>query len=192
MILSLFRRCCIALLVLLCGCSTQFSATRSEAPGLSLKGQPLYVYSFMDLRNIELGATMVAEVSKQLGEALTAAGVPAKVLSYKETEVGRNFINVLATVQVNPGETARRNAADEARFGTRYRMVIFPSSTKTGVIKSSVVTWTIYEAATGKLVWSTTSFVKSTTLYSNDEFPQARAKAIVTGVMAELAKSQLY
>jgi hypothetical protein len=198
---SIRRYSCIALLALVCGCAAQFSATRSEVPGLKLTGAPLYIYSFFDVSDKSIGPATVVEINRQLTTALQAAGVPNKVMTYKETESGRDYISVDAPVDLDYGDAVRKNVAVERSFAPKYRMRIVPkrvwkaltvpynpmSQTK----RYFSVEWQIHEVATDKLVWSSTSHVDYTTWLTNDEFPQGRAKGTVSGIMDELARSGL-
>lgn len=184
----------LTVLALLSGCATnEFAATKSEVAGLNIKGAHVYVYSFLDVRDPELGPTMTAEVNAQLTKALAAADVQAKVLPFKASEIGRYSTLTNGNVRIPVRETVFANLAQEREFGAQYRMVIFPSNMQLqGAWKHYDIKWDLFDAQSGKLVWSTTSHGKHMTTWKVDEDPQPRAKIIVDGIIAEFKNSHLY
>ena len=187
------RALLIGAAIALAGCATnQFSGTRSVSPGVTLSGARLQIYSFLDLRDVEFGPNMLAEVDRQLATALGAASVSVQNLRFKSSDPGRYFSSTNAGMRVPVRETIDSNRASELSFAATHRLIIFPSKmTLSGAWKFYDVTWELYETNSGKLVWSTTSHGKHLNAWKNDEDPQVRAKTIVDGVMNEFRTSKL-
>ncbi len=175
------------------GCaSNQFSGTRTVAAGSTLANARLQVYSFLDLRDVEFGPNMLGEVDRQLADALAQSSVAVQILRFKNSEPGKYFSSTNSGVRVPVRETIESNSAAERSFAATHRLIIFPSKmTLSGAWKFYDVRWELLEAGTGKLLWTTTSQGKHLNAWKNDEDPQARAKTIVDGVIAELRSSKL-
>ena len=182
-----------ALTMLLLGCvANEFKTVTPAANGLSIRGAKVFAYSFLDLRDAELGPSMLNEIDKQLGQALAGAGVAMKTLRFKDSEVGRNFSTVSGGMSVPVRQTIDSNAKEEQAYDTQYRLVIFPSKiTLSGAWKFYDIRWDLVEVKTGKLVWASTSQGKHLTMWKNDEDPDSRAKVIVDGAIAEMKHSGL-
>jgi hypothetical protein len=183
----------IALTSLVSACATnQFSSTAPLGEDVSLKNSRLYVYSFLDLRDAELGANMLAEIDAQLIREFAKAGVTVKVLRFKNSEVGRYYATTNGGMSVPIGQTISSNSQEEQSLGAEYRLVIFPSKmTLSGAWRFYDVRWELMDVKTNKRLWTTTSQGKHLNMWKNDEDPQARANTIVNGIMAELQKSKL-
>ncbi len=157
----------------------------------------LYVYSFLDVREGILGKKFLAEVQRQLGEALAADGVKSKQLWFENSPLRNDFS--LAAVGQNPASTAMRipveevikaNQGDDASFGSTHRLLALPASvTSTNTSIHFMVRWVLIDAQTNKVQWSTSSASNEMRWFLGDENPVGRAKDFVDGLMVELRKS---
>lgn len=162
------------------------------ANGLSIRGSKVYAYSFLDLRDAELGADMLSQIDAQLTQSLASANVAMKVLRFKDSEPGRSFATTSGGMSVPVRQTIDSNLSEEKAQGTDYRLVVFPSKiTLSGAWKFYDIRWDLIDVRTGRAVWSSASQGKHLTMWKNDEDPEARAKVIVDGVVAEFKKSGL-
>lgn len=182
-----------AFFFILTGCATnEFAPSKTYAEGLSLKDSRLYIYSFLDIRDVEFGPTMLAEFDKQFTQELQTAGTSAKVLRFKSSGPGRYFSFTNSGVQIPVRDVITQNANDEKAMGAQYRLIIFPSKmTLSGAWKFYDVRWEIVDIRTDKVVWATTSRGKHLNAWRNDEDPGPRAKTIVNGIVEEMRKSKL-
>ncbi len=187
------RALVFALALALGGCaSNSFAPSARADAGASLRGKKVFIYSFLDLRDAEFGPTMLAEIDAQLTAALGKSGAAARVLRFKDSDVGRSFAATSGGMTVPIGQTILSNGTEERGFGTDYRLVIFPSKmTLSGAWKYYDIRWEVFDAASGRRVWLGTSQGRHLTMWKNDEDPAARAKTIVDGAVAELGKSGL-
>ena len=187
------RALLVGLVSLLSACATnQFSSTAPVVDGVALKNSRLFVYSFLDLRDAEFGPGMLAEFDAQLIRELAKAMVTAKVLRFKNSEVGQYYATTNGGMSIPIGQTIGGNVREEQSLGADYRLIIFPSKmTLSGAWKFYDVRWDLIDIKTGKRIWTTTSQGKHLNMWRNDEDPQARAKTIVDGIVAEFQKSKL-
>lgn len=179
--------------VILMGCVTnEFKSTTTAADGISLRGSKVYVYSFLDLRDSDLGETMVNQINMQLTRELSNSGVSMKVLNFKDSEPGRSFATTNTGLSVPVRQTIESNISEEKAQGTDYRLLIFPSKMHlSGAWKFYDIRWELIDARTERPVWSSTSKGKHLTMWKNDEDPEGRAKIIVDGVVSEFKKNGL-
>jgi hypothetical protein len=192
--MNLTRRFAIAAgIVALTSCaSNQFSKTQTRVEGSSLRNSSVYVYSFLDIRDSEFGPQMLAAFDRQLVAALAASQVKASVLRFKESDTGRYYSASNASMQIPVRETIVSNVPKEREASADYRLVIFPSKmTLSGAWKFYDVRWDVISVKNGQTVWTTSSQGKHLNAWKNDEDPEARAKTIVDGIVAEMRKSNL-
>lgn len=177
----------------LAGCATnEFRTITPTTNGLSIRGAKVYAYSFLDLRDAELGSSMLAQVDAQLTQSLADANVSVKVLRFKDSEPGRSFATTSGGMSVPVRQTVESNLPEEKAQGTDYRLIVFPSKiTISGAWKFYDIRWDLIDAKTGRAVWSSASQGKHLTMWNNDEDPEKRAKVIVDGVVSEFKKSGL-
>jgi hypothetical protein len=189
----LIRIAMLALLGCLSACATNnFSTTKSDVAGVSIKDTRVYVYSFLDIRANDFGPSLVNEVDTQLISSLAASGVTSKVLQFKQSAVGQGYSLTGGGMTIPIGPTIKANLEDERAFNAKYRLVIFPSAMRLqGAWKMYEVRWDLFDAQTHALVWSGTSNGKHMSMYSNNENPKERAKTIVDSAMAAFAQSKL-
>ncbi|MEP6875213.1 MAG: hypothetical protein ABI887_12685 [Burkholderiales bacterium] len=188
------RRMTIAASILaLTGCATnQFSQTQTRVEGSSLRNTSVYVYSFLDIRDVEFGPQMLGAFDRQFIKALAGSQVKASVLHFKDSDPGKYYSATNASMQIPVRETIVSNVPNERQAGADYRLVIFPSKmTLSGAWKFYDVRWDLVNVKNGQTVWTTSSQGKHLNAWKNDEDPEARAKTIVDGIVAEMRKSSL-
>jgi hypothetical protein len=187
------RRAVLAALVAgLAGCVTNEFASSKPAEGATLKGGKVIVYSFLDVRQAELGPTMLDEFDKQLVAALDHATVPSKVVRFRNTDAGRYFTFGDAGMNVPVKNTIQGNADDEKSFGAGYRLVIFPSEMQIqGGWRSYDIRWEITDVHTGQVVWSTLSHGKHLVNWKIDENAAGRAQVLIDSFVTELKTAHL-
>lgn len=184
----------IAICVLaLSACATNdFSRATLHMPGTEIKKHSVYIYSFLDIREAELGPNLLAEFDKQFIEELQKAEITAVILRFKESEAGRYYALTNTGLQVPVNETISKNEHHEKASGAAYRLIVFPSKmTVSGGWKYYDIRWDLIDVKTGKVVWSAVSRGKHTNAWRPDENPVERAKTIVDGAIFEMRKSNL-
>lgn len=192
----MFRRfIAAAALLLLAGCTySSNEVVRSSTPPaeVRLNTGALYVYSFLDLRDALFGPTMLTALNRQLTEKLSAAGVKAKVLTFKDSEIGRYFPGTAASSNIPVEKVIAANAADEAAIGARYRLIIFPQSTQAqGAWFAYEVSWELVDIATNKPVWTVKTQGRRLVMWTTDEQPEGRAATVLDAFFAEIKKAKL-
>jgi hypothetical protein len=180
----------IAAALLLAGCTISHnSVIQSSTPqaALDLKTGTVAVYSFLDLHERQFGPTMLAAVNRQLVEKLGAAGVRAKVLSFRQSDIGRHFPAAPASTEIPVDRVIAANAGDEAATGARYRLIIFPQATQAqGFWFNYDITWELIEIKTDRTVWTVQTHGERLALWTWDEEPEGRAAKIVDSLISQM------
>lgn len=188
----------VAIAVLVSACGTTFNSRGQvyDGPG---QVTAVYVYSFLDLREGALGKQFLVEVRRQLSDALSKEGIRTKQLWFNESPLRAQFS--LEAKGPNPATTNTRvpvdevvvaTREDELSFGATHRLLVFPASVMMSNTGSNFdIRWTLIDAQTNKVHWSTTSFSSHMKWFLGDENPTGRATEFVDGLMAELRKSHV-
>ena len=175
------------------------------APGTTLRGTVVYVYSFLDVRTEDMGPRMVDQLNSQLEQALNCASVQTKFLLFRDAETaapsdevrsessrpmpelvpnlteGRTSVPVMGTIA--------RNTAAEAASGAKYRLVVLPSyMSQWGDFRSLDVSWRLTDINTGRVIWAFTTTDRIYQWGRNDVNSRARAASLVKKAMAALRK----
>lgn len=188
----------LVIILLLSACATtSFQSKTSEYTGVT-PVSAVYVYSFLDLREGNLGKKFLAEVKRQLDEALAKNGIRVKQLWFNDSPLRAQFS--LAETGPNPSNTSTRVPVDEVikatqdderLFKVSHRLVAFPTSVMNANTGASFhIRWDLVDAQTNRLVWSTTSFSYHAKWFLGDENPEERANTFVQGLIMELYKSK--
>ncbi len=187
------RVLCLVFLISMSGCATNsFSKTQLHIENTSLKETKLYIYSFLDVREEILGTKMLDELDRQLLTALKDAGVTVDLLRYKDSEAGAYFASTISAVPNPVRETVTRNWNNERKTGAQYRLTVEPFSVvRSGSWRHYEIRWSVMNATTGELIWSSQSSGKHINAVHHDEDPELRAKTIVDGVIQEMRASKL-
>ncbi|WP_443749579.1 hypothetical protein [Asticcacaulis solisilvae] len=143
----------------------------SPAPSVkpNLKNATVYIYSYLDLREDHFGSDMLDKVDSKLTNGLKALDVSAKIVRYKSTEVyqqsladdeykatNRDVSNGFRESGAVPVQKViAEKQVDEIASGAKYRLIVFPKAfTSSGAWRFYTVTWTLYDTATNRKVWS--------------------------------------
>ncbi|MET0332908.1 MAG: hypothetical protein ABW190_01450 [Rhizobacter sp.] len=187
------RTLLLAAALALTGCVTnQFKTTVPAANGVTIKNTKVYAYNFLDIRDAELGATMLDEVEKQFSQGLAASGVTLKVLKFKDSEVGKSFASVRGGMSIPIRRTVESNLEAERALPADYRLIIFPSNMLLqGAWRHYTIRWDLMDVKTSKVVWSSTSEGKHMVVVRSDETPAEKAKVIVDSAIAEMKANGL-
>jgi hypothetical protein len=172
--------------------SNDFVPSRPTKFGTSLKGSKLQIYSFLDVRSTEFGPHLIDQFDRQLGEALSQEGVPARVLRFADSETGKYFTLSNSGLSVPVKQTIQGNLVEEQSFGANYRLVVFPANMRLqGAWRFYDIQWEITDVVSGQSVWNTVSHGKLINAWKNDEDPAERAKTFVDGFISALRSSNL-
>lgn len=182
------------------GCATA-PRFRTQLTPVVLRINSVYIYSFLDVREKQLGAKFLQAVQHDLQDELTQRGVRSKQLWFNSSPQRAEFsLNESAprgfraetTVRIPVLEVIGGNASDERAFGASYRLVMSPSDiTNSGVGFDSQVTWILTDAKSGQVVWKATSSMSTINWMKADEDPTGRAQLFVHGLMQEMTKESL-
>jgi hypothetical protein len=164
--------------------------------------ESVYVYSFLDVREHELGTSYMSEIEKQLDAALTQRGVRSKQLWFNRAPIRdeialnaqaqRNWRSIDSSVHIPVQAVMDFNASDERAFAPTHVLVVFPTETTgTGVGFAYTVTWRLMDMKTRRLAWAATSRTDNVNWMKKDELPVERAGALVGGLMKELDRNFL-
>ncbi|MFZ6778710.1 hypothetical protein ACO0LD_17950 [Undibacterium sp. Ji83W] len=187
---------------LLSGCSTtyEFKTTRLEQQ-VNIRGKKLYVYSFLDVRENDLGMNLIAHFDSGLIKELAIHEVSAKVLPFRSSRIGSDYSFTQRGMKIPVNESIQDNVRDESRFQPNYRLVVFPAQVTTAVtyaasshVQSSQITWQLFDATTNTLIWSGTlaeSSAMSGRGRSDDSTGKERAADIITKFINALKKDNL-
>lgn len=133
----------------------------------TLSGNKIYVYSLLDFREKTYGPKTLTEFEKQLAARFADVGVTAKVVNFRDTQVGSHFSvsNTDAYVPVNQIVGQSRN--DEIADGAKYRLLILPSEVDS-LANNFQITWIIRSTDNNRLVWQGVSRVHTDYIWSTD------------------------
>lgn len=185
---------CLVCALVLSGCATSEFAGTIKAPGFeSVRGAPVYIYSFLDAREDQFGPTMLDRTTYQLSEQLAEKGVRTQLLTFKESPLGLSYVFSDTTGMLPVDAVIRRNQPAEAALGAKYRLIIFPAAFNLyETAQSYEIRWMLVDVVTDRIVWRTSTLGSRTIWSSNDEDAEQRATTLVSGVIAEMAASQLF
>jgi hypothetical protein len=179
--------------LMLSACATNEFANTRAAPGFqSVQGAPIYIYSFLDIREEYFGTTMLATFDRLLEEQLAAKGIKTRLLRFKDSGPGMEFMLSDSSARLPVGDVVDGNGAAETTLGAKYRLIIFPAAFTHATTQSYQINWTLVDVSTGRTVWRTTSSGVRTIWASYDEDAENRARLIVDGVVAEMTASGLF
>lgn len=188
----------LPLLMAVNGCSaytTSFSGT--TRPGTPITLTRLYVYSFLDIRSEALGPQMMHEITRQLGERLESRGVATEQHRFQDDSLAASFTGGENSAVIPISRVVAGNAAAELGFGADYRLLAFPAWMELEYIDNKpwyiyTFRWTLEDARTGQVVWSTTSNSAHHKVQDRDKDAVGRAGEIVNRLIREMEISGLF
>lgn len=184
---------------LLAACAIKPSVQVSNASQSNLQLDKLYIYSFLDVRQTNLGDNYLTMFEMLLAEELTKRNVNSKQLWFNRSQTARHTAMIDTVTLANPYQrnsttqvpvrrTIAENLADETSFGARYRMTLFPKSISNNAYAVHI---DIEDVATGKLVWYATMSGRNLNWVMADEVPEQRARLTVQSIIEALDGSHL-
>jgi len=158
----------------------------------SLRGSSIYIYTFLDVRQNEFGLKVVNQVDQQLVERFADEDVDAKVLRFRNSTIGQNYLLgsgfAGSSASVIPVEQVMAaNTEDEQAVGARYRLVVFPANYEiTGAWQYYEIRWVLYDIQSGRRVWSYLYSGRHLMMWSAGENSVKRAKKFIDKAMTAL------
>jgi len=189
------------LAVVLCGCANTTFKTATIPYTETKPVTSIYVYSFLDLRK-ELGPNFLAEIKRQLSDALEKEQIATKQLWFGDSPL-RDQFSLSATgssptrtttntsMRVPVGEVINATREDEKLFGASHRLIVFPSYVLISNGINLEVRWDLVDTKTNQIMWSTTSSSRHSNWLYRDENAERRAKVFVQNLIAELRKAKI-
>jgi hypothetical protein len=183
------------------GCTTPPKFKTETVRNVFVRVDTIYIYSFLDMREHELGKNFMREVQHDLDEQLSQHGVHTKQVWFNDT---RQRFYVFETAQwagtqrrdtklIPVREVIAEKADDERAFGARYRLVMAPTNLDgTGVGYDTEVQYLLTDVKTGQVVWKATSKMDTVNWIKVDEQPVERAKMFVGGLIQEMMSAGLF
>lgn len=198
----MFPRPCLRIVTLLslsagcvaaAGCSTvssEFHNTTTMVPVEPASLSRLYLYSFLDLSSHAIGTEMIEEISRQLAAEMGSRGIVTEEFTYAADPLRPATQTGWTTERVPTGAVIARNREREREFGARYRLIVLPEATvSVGASRTYRIRWRVEDSRTGRPVWFTTSRGEHTNLIHENENAEARARAVVQGLITEMVSS---
>ncbi|NHZ34027.1 hypothetical protein [Massilia rubra] len=190
----LHRLFCVVFALALSACaSTEVPKAELAVPGFVLSGSSVYIYSFLDVRDSTFGQKLLAEFDAQFAAALKGAAVTSTVLRFRDSEHGGYFAPASGNVANQVMQTVTMNLANERKSGALQRLTIEPANViiTQGVRHNYDIKWSLSDASTGSLIWSTTTTGTHLNWGAIDENPRERAKSIVDEIIRQMQVSKL-
>lgn len=187
----------LILILCLSGCATtSFRKPPSPYSGANAF-EKVYVYSFVDIREKEIGANFMVELERTFGDALTKHGVTIEQLWFMKSPYASEYSLQQTSTGFQKGttrvpvvEVITANQKAESAFGPSHRMIIFPASfTAIDGGPAYDFRWDIYDVKSGNLDWTATSTTSVTNWAKADENPVERAQMMVKGIIDEMKKA---
>jgi len=189
----------LAAVAVLTACATKPSIDVSTASRSDFQLQRVYIYSFLDVREANLGRNYLAQFERILDSELQKRRVRSKQLWFKNSGTALHtammdkptFTSLYvrqSTTEVPVKRTIAENRADEASFGAAYRLILFPKNISNNTYE---VHLDIEDVSTGRLLWYATMKGGNFNWVVQDEVPEQRARLSVQSIIEALDKSNL-
>ena len=166
------------------------------AGAVELRDASVYAYSFLDIREDFYTPKVLEQLNRDLTQRFSTINAQLAILDYKQTEIGQYSTDVIGAGPVSgyvPVELVMlRNHARERLAKAKYRLVIFPSSyTVSGSWRFYDILWVLYDAQSGRRLWSYEYSGKHLVLWKNSENFKSRSKKIIDALFVQLAKEKM-
>lgn len=147
-------------------------------------GAPLYIYSFLDVREENYTPKVLAQLDGDLTAFFNGELVKTRILRFRSSPLGENYSASIGVGQdstmIPVGPVIEQNLADEAAFGARYRLVIFPASySSVGAWRYYDIRWILSDARTNARLWTHMYSGRHLVMWSDKENAAARSKKII-------------
>lgn len=160
-----------------------------QPASLRIKGQKTYVYSFLDVRDDELGREVVGQFHRQLIETLQREGVTPTLKLFGDSNASAFYIpqpkipngrKVVDRVPVV--ETIMANRAAETAFGARYRLLVLPANFEmAGAWRFYTIRWILMDAEDNAILWRGDYKGKHLTMWRTNENAEGRGRKLMDG-----------
>jgi hypothetical protein len=178
------------------GCAMQpkFDSTVTDAaasPGARVTS--LYVYSFLDLRESDLGSEFMKQFERILGDELRRHGVKSRQVWYARLPSDQLRPLTDSGMQRLPvAKVVADHARQETEFGATHRLVIVPTEIKhQGHWVFIDMRADVIDRATGNIVWTTHANARHTAFSSVNDNAEERARQLAGGLVEAMRKAGL-
>ncbi|MHA6913042.1 hypothetical protein ACQUJO_07900 [Ralstonia pseudosolanacearum] len=162
----------------------------------------MYIYSFLDVRENNLGRNYLAQFEKIIDDELQKRKVRSKQLWFNKSGTALHTAMIdratftslyvrKSTTEVPVKRTIAENMVDEASFGANYRLILFPRNISNETYNSYEIHLDIQDAITGRLLWYATMKGGNFNWVVQDEVPEQRARLAVQSIIEALDGSHL-
>ncbi len=188
----------ILLSVFFTGCAMNTRYSPSDPYRGTRDVRSIYVYSFLDLREKEIGKLFLSEVERLLGEEFEKRSIKQAQFWFERSSIrgefalssapaGRTWMGPRSEMRVPVREVIQANTNNEQALGATHRLIIFPSGTVTGGLGPNFsVKWDLIDTSSGHLNWTASSHSTSTNWVNNDENALERARSFVSDFFAQM------
>ena len=157
----------------------------------SIRDTPIYVYSFLDVREAEFSRKVIDAVNAGLLERLKAINSTGTLLEYRKTPRGEFIADKSALGRSSTAIPVREVVADnveaEIMASTRLRMIIFPKSFEaSGSWRFYTIRWMLFVAGNSQPFWDFSYRGEHVTFWSEKGNTEARAKKILDAAFKDL------
>jgi len=186
-----------AALLTACAHAPRIQTTLRTADTASIRLDRVYVYSFLDVRDHELGQDFISQFDRQLREALQRDGVTSEVLWFKESPVAATYslaptgTRNSSTTHIPIAEVIAANRKAESMFHPTHLLIVFPAQIMTGNGISLTVRWDLVDKRLGKVVWQAKSTGYHIVFSNRNEMAEERARLLVGAFDKELHQDGL-
>jgi len=155
-----------------------------------IKVEKIYVYSFLDFREQEIGKLLLDEFKTQLTAQLKLHDVTVEQLWYTDSPVRSELSMSTArtgVTKVPVKEVVFANAEKEKIFKPTHILIIFPSSVEVGGAGPHFnIRWTLKNTVTYKDDWTAETFSHSMNWVNNSENYVERAQQLTEFIVNEM------
>jgi len=184
-----------AMLAAACSMPTRFEAqTRVSASEAPVRVESVYVYSFLDVREAQLGREFMKQFERILAEQLRARGVNSKQLWYggvpDDSLQARPLASAPSSQRLPIAKVVADNAGAESAFNPSHRLLVTPAElSRAGSWIKALVRFDVVERASGKSLWTLRADTMHLHFATLDDGAEQRARQLVNGLIAEMQKA---
>lgn len=160
-----------------------------------LKGNFVYIYSFLDVREDGYTAKVIDQFDADLLARLDTVSSDGKILRFKESKVSRSdeffaggSVHGSESRSIPVMQTIASNLQDEVASNARYRLIIFPSNyIVSGAWRHYEIRFVLMDTITDRRMMSYNYSGRHMVLFSNSENAASRSKKIIDALFEQLA-----
>lgn len=159
-----------------------------------LRGNLVYIYSFLDVREDGYTATVLDQFDADLMARLESVSSSGKILRFKQSRLSKTdefhaggSLHGSESRSIPVMQTIAANQQDEIASNARYRLIVFPSNyVLSGAWRHYEIRFVLIDAITDSRVMSYNYSGRHMVLFKNSENAAARSKKIVDALFAQL------